>query len=142
MSHRHLVLALLALTTALSFDAQAEDKLGRLFMTPQRRAMLEQQRQNNLEIQQTEQGATMSLDGVIVRSSGKKTVWINGRAQSDNSNGINARVSPGTPGQAGIETSGSTTRLRVGEKVNRATHEISDGLDGGRLEVKPPPPQH
>lgn len=125
--------------------AQAEEKLGRLFFTPERRALLEQQRQLNLQDQQTVQGATMSLDGVVVRSSGKKTVWINGRAQNDNNSnlGVNARVAPGDPAHAGL-TAGSErqTDLRVGQKINRATQEINDGLDGGRLEVKPPPQQH
>ena len=145
MNHRHLISALLILATALSLNASAEEKLGRLFLTPQRRAVLEQQRQYNIEEQQTPQGATMSLDGVIVRSSGKKTVWINGRAQNDNNSGtgISTNVSAGTPGQAGIEAGdGANTRLRVGQKINRATREISDGLDGGRLEVKPPAQQH
>jgi len=28
--------------------------------------------------------------------------------------------------------------LRVGQKINRATQEINDGIGGGRVEVKPP----
>ena len=145
MNSRHLTSGLLILATALSFNANAEEQLGRLFMTPQRRAVLEQQRKYNIEEQQTPQGATMSLDGVIVRSNGKKTVWINGRAQNDNKNGsgVSTNIVPGNPGQAGIESSdGARTRLRVGQKLNRATREISDELGGGKLEVKPPQSQH
>ena len=124
---------------------QGEEHLGRLFLTPERRAVLEQQRQLNIQEQQALQGVTISLDGVVVRGNGKKTVWINGRAQSDNSSdsGVSTKISPVNPGRAAIESSdGAHIGLRVGQKLNRATREISDGLDGGRLEVKSSPLLH
>jgi hypothetical protein len=133
-------LVLIALAALLP-QAQAEEILGRLFLTPARRAMLEQQRQFNLQEQKTLEGATIRLDGVIVRSSGKKTVWINGQAQYDNDNslGVETRVAPADPSQAGLSAGNEhQTKLRVGQKINRATQEISDGLNGGRLEVNPP----
>lgn len=132
-------LVLIALAAFMP-PAQAEEKLGRLFLTPERRAMLEQQRQFNLQEQKTLEGATIRLDGVIVRSTGKKTIWINGQAQHDNSSlGVETRVAPNDPGQARLtEGNEHQTSLRVGQKINRATQEINDGLGGGRLEVKPP----
>lgn len=142
MSAGHRLVVALMLGLTLASASLAEEKLGRLFLTPERRAALEQQRQYNLEEQKTLEGATVRLDGVIVRSSGKKTVWINGHAQHDNSNdfGVSAQVAPNDPAQAGL-TAGSgegQTKLRVGQQINRATHQISDGLDGGRLEINPP----
>ena len=71
-------------------------------------------------------------------------MWINGQAQHDNDNGLglNTRIAPGNAARAGITASGERqTDLRVGQKVNRATGEISDALEGGRLEVKPPSAQ-
>ena len=121
--------------------AAAEESLGRLFLTPERRNALEQQRQYNIKEQETVQGASISLDGVLVRSSGKKTVWINGQAQHDNNNslGLNTGVAPGDAARAGISANGERqTNLRVGQTVNRATGEISDALKGGRVQVKPP----
>lgn len=133
-------LALIALA-ALMPQVQAEENLGRLFLTPERRAMLERQRQFNLQEQKTLEGTTIRLDGVMVRSTGKKTLWINGQAQHDNNSlGVDTRVAPGNPNQAEVTTNNERkTSLRVGQEINRATQEISDGLDGGRLEVKPPP---
>jgi hypothetical protein len=142
MKHgRHLsILFFLGSVSAPAFSA--EETLGRLFLTPERRAVLEQQRQYNLQEQKSLEGASVRLDGVIVRSSGRKTVWINGHSQNDNNSdfGVSASVAPGNAAQAGLSTGGDAqTRLRVGQQINRATREISDGLDGGRLEVKPPP---
>lgn len=141
MTHRRRISLLLLSAAIISLDASAEDKLGRLFLTPQRRAALEQQRQLNLQEQQSLQGSTMSLDGVVVRSSGKKTVWINGRSQNDNNNdlGVTANVKLGDAAHAGLMAGNEQAAdLRVGQKINRATREIKDGLEGGKLIVKPP----
>jgi hypothetical protein len=134
-------IALLLFSTMLAFPAQASEVLGRLFLTPAKRTQLEQQRAYNLEEQKTLEGSTVRLDGVVVRSSGKKTVWINGRTQHDSSNelGVNAQVAPGNPAQVGISDGSSSTRLRVGQQINRATREVQDGIEGGKLEVNPPP---
>ncbi len=69
-----LLLALLALTgsAAAQNGANGSATLGRLFFTPEKRATLERQRQLNIQETQTLEGASMSLDGVIVRSSGRE----------------------------------------------------------------------
>ncbi|MFY9329381.1 MAG: hypothetical protein WAO76_15400 [Georgfuchsia sp.] len=134
-----LVLIMLAVLVP---QVHAEEKLGRLFLTPERRALLERQRQLNLQEQKTLEGTTLQLDGVILRSSGKKTVWINGQTQNDNNNslGVKTRIEPNAPGQAELSAEDNEqAELRVGQKINRATQVITDGLDGGRLEVNPPP---
>lgn len=131
-----MILGLCLLTGA----AHAAEQLGRLFLTPERRQQLERQREYNIQEQKTLEGSTVKLDGVVVRSSGRKTVWINGHQQHDNHNdlGVAASVSPRTPGVANIvDGGGKTVRLRVGQEVNRATQEIHDGLDGGRITVTP-----
>ncbi|CAG4884237.1 conserved exported protein of unknown function [Georgfuchsia toluolica] len=141
MKTPHRAALILVALAILAPWAQAEEKLGRLFLTPERRAMLEQQRQFNLQEQKTLEGATIRLDGVVVRSTGKKTIWINGQAQNDNSSlGVETRVAPNDPGRARLtESNEHQTSLRVGQKINRATQEINDGLDGGRIEVNPLP---
>ena len=130
------VLLVLAGMTAL-VPARAADtqELGRLFFTPERRATLEHQRAFNVQEAQTLQGTTMSLDGVVYRSSGKATVWINHQAQNEGESartGVNAVVSPKTPGSAllapGEEKS---AQLKVGEAMNRATGERNTRLGGG-----------
>jgi hypothetical protein len=112
--------------------------LGRLFFTPEKRATLERQRQLNIQETQTLEGATMSLDGVVVRSSGKRTVWINSRAQHDQAApaGVTAEVGATQPGQAVLQAGEETpARLRVGETLNRATRESSGGVAQGQISV-------
>ena len=53
--------------------------LGRLFMTPEWRANLERQRQLNIQETRSLEGGAMRLDGVVLRSTGKSTVWVNNR---------------------------------------------------------------
>ena len=128
-----LVLAgMTALVPARAADTQ---ELGRLFFTPERRATLEHQRAFNVQEAQTLQGTTMSLDGVVYRSSGKATVWINHQAQNEGESartGVNAVVSPKTPGSALLAPGEEKpAQLKVGEAMNRATGERNTRLGGG-----------
>jgi hypothetical protein len=130
-----------ALLLAAAGSAWAEP-LGRLFLTPERRAVLERQRQLNIQEVQTIEGATVTLDGVVTRSSGRSTVWVNQRPQNENAlgTGVTAVVSPKNPGRA-IITPGeeSPASLKVGESINRGTREKADALGEGRITVKPAP---
>jgi len=110
-------------------------ELGRLFFTPERRAALERQRTLNLQEAQTLQGSTMSLDGVVHRSSGKTTVWINRQAQNEHDaqrTGVSVTVSPKTPGSALVAPGEEApARIKVGETINRSTGERDTRLGGG-----------
>ncbi len=131
-SSRRGLCGLLLLAAAHGAGAQ---ELGRLFFTPERRAALERQRTFNIQEAQTLQGTTMSLDGVVYRSSGKNTVWINRTAQTEGDSartGVSAVVSPKTPGSALLAPGDETpTQLNVGEAINRATGERNTRLGGG-----------
>ena len=122
---------------AAFMPANAADtlELGRLFFTPDRRIALERQRTFNVQEAQTLQGTTMSLDGVVYRSSGKATVWINRQAQTENDSsrtGVSAAVAPGAPGSARLAPGEEApTQLKVGETINRATGERNTRLGGG-----------
>ena len=129
----HLVgLALLA--PAYAADTPA---LGRLFFTPERRAILERQRTFNVQETQALQGTTMTLDGVVYRSSGKATVWVNRQAQTESEasrTGVNAVVSPRSPGSALLAPGEeAAAQLKVGEAINRATGERNTRLGGGSV---------
>jgi hypothetical protein len=138
MSPAHRILAGMALALVVGGDAMATDSLGRLFLTPERRAALDRQRQFNTQEVQALEGATVSLDGIVRRSSGKTTVWINHRPLQDNTtaSGVAVAVSPKDPGRA-VLTPGdeAPAPLKVGQSINRATRETSDGLGGGRVAV-------
>ena len=119
---------------APAFGADTPE-LGRLFFTPERRIALERQRTHNVQEAQALQGTTMSLDGVVHRSSGKTTVWINRQAQNEGEGtrtGVNAVVSARTPGSVLLAPGEETpATLKVGEAMNRATGERNTRLGGG-----------
>lgn len=127
--------ALLGLAVIAPACAADVPELGRLFFTPERRATLERQRQFSIQEGQTLQGSSMSLDGVVYRSGGKSTVWINRQAQTENESsrtGVDAVVAPGAPGSAILSPGEEApTRLKVGEAINRATGERNTRLGGG-----------
>ena len=133
---------LIAILGALPVRAAEPATLGRLFFSPERRVALERQRTHNVQQVQALQGATMSLDGVVYRSSGKTTVWINQHAQNENDakrTGVSATLSPRNPGRALIAPGEDTpAQLKVGEAVNRATGERNTRLGGGQV-VTPMP---
>ena len=136
--------ALFFASLGLAAGARAAEpaELGRLFFTPERRQALEYQRNFNVQEAQTLQGTTMSLDGVVYRSSGKSTVWINRQAQNEGETartGVSATVSPKMPGKALLAPGEEVAaELKVGETMNRATGERNTRLGGGKV-VAPGP---
>lgn len=128
------LLSLTLLAPAFAADAP---ELGRLFFTPERRSTLERQRTLNVQEAQSLQGTSMSLDGVVYRSSGKATVWVNNQAQTEGESsrtGVTATISPGTPGSALLAPGEEApARLKVGETINRATGERNTRLGGGAV---------
>lgn len=133
----------LALCATLALPARAQDTasgLGRLFFTPERRQSLDRQRQFNIqEKQDVPEDPTFTINGMVTRSSGKRTVWINGVAQSESDPHSAAGVTTGgqTPGQVVIHSTGVPARqAKVGTTVNRNTGETSDLIGGGRIDVR------
>ena len=98
---------------------------------------MERQRTFNIQEAKTLQGTSMSLDGVVYRSSGKATVWVNRQAQNESEasrTGVSATVSPKTPGSALLAPGEETpAQLKVGESINRATRERNTRLGGGTV---------
>jgi hypothetical protein len=134
---RNARLCLLALLVAGQALA-AEPPLGRLFFTPERRAALERQRQLNIQEDQALEGSTVSLNGVVVRSSGRNTVWVNQQAQPERSVATGVAVRVERNGKAVVTADGEApAELRVGESLNRATREKDNGIGGGTVAVKP-----
>lgn len=133
-----LAAALLGLAgTARAVEPQ-HPPLGRLFTTPEWRAKLERQRQLNIQETRSYEGGSVRLDGVVVRSSGKATVWINGQPQTeaDAHTGVAASARPRQPGQATIAVgSEPAAELKVGATLNRATREAAGGLAGGEIRI-------
>ena len=71
---------LLALTTAIPAQASG---LGRLFFTPQQRAQLEQERTRNATtVAGSPSVSVLTVNGIVQKYGGVRTVWINDVAQS------------------------------------------------------------
>ncbi|EXI91469.1 MAG: hypothetical protein AW12_01297 [Candidatus Accumulibacter sp. BA-94] len=127
------------LSLAMPCPVSAEEALDRLFFTPERRQQLDRQRQANVLDQQAVQSEpTLTIDGIVTRSSGRQTAWINGNAQSEGDVGSGVRVGAqrGDPGRVVVRTDSlPAVRARVGETVNSSTGETQDLLNGGTLIV-------
>jgi len=120
--------------------AQSGEQLGRLFLTPEWRGALERQRQLNIQQTRNLEGDTVRIDGIVVRSSGKSTVWINNQPQTESArdSGVTAATSLRQPGRAAVSTgSEPPVDLKVGVTLNQATGEKSGGLASGEIRVRP-----
>ncbi|MEN6586101.1 MAG: hypothetical protein ABFE02_08685 [Sulfuricella sp.] len=129
-----------------SLGMAAEQSLGRLFFTPEQRARMDAARQQERSIRiDTEQqdnaplDANMTLNGVVTRSDGKTTVWINNREQSGDKAvaGIAVPTRGKAAGQVSITMPDAkrSVRLKVGQSID---------LNSGKVEESyrrtPPPP--
>lgn len=138
------VFSALILSSSLSPIASAEEALGRLFFTPERRQALDHQRQFNLqEKQEAPADPTFTIDGVVTRSSGKQTVWVNGSVVGENNASSDINIVPirKNPGRVVVQAGeSSATPAKVGETVHRETGKTADLLNGGRIVVRQPSP--
>ncbi|MBK8336203.1 MAG: hypothetical protein IPL03_06265 [Sterolibacteriaceae bacterium] len=134
MRRRLLVLLCAAL---LAPAAAAEEALGRLFFTPEKRAALERSRKLNLRQTQQIEGANLSLEGIVRRSDGNGTAWINGRPHnvSDPRHGVAIGLRPDAAGATVSVGDEAPSRLRVGETVNRGTREKSEPVGSGSIGI-------
>ncbi len=137
---QRLAAALLAVFLLLAAAPTSAETLGKLFLTPERRAALERQRQLNIqETRQVIEGATLTVSGVVKRSSGKTTTWVNDTPQNETNatTGVRVEVDRANPAKttvvAGEESPAS---LKVGEAINRATRETTSGVGDGHITVK------
>lgn len=130
----------LVLATA-AVPATAADELGRLFLTPERRATLDRQRQFNIQetVRETTADPTLSVSGIVRRSSGRDTAWINNTPQEPGApgTGVQVRIDRADPATASVAAGEDRpARLKVGEALDRGTGETSSGIGEGRIVVK------
>lgn len=139
---RHLATALLAGGGMLAATppASADEGLGRLFFSAEKREQLDRQRAlNTLESRTATPDPLLVINGQVRRSSGRHTTWINGLPQNEGEmrTGIVTRPVPDAPGHVVIEAANAPRKptVRVGEIVNRDTHETASPLDAGAVVV-------
>lgn len=138
---------------AIPVPAPAQERLGRLFFTPAQRASLDVARSQRaraaLAPDKSEEAApvpqTITYGGLVRRSDGKTTVWINNQAVHD-------RESPGAAAIVGrvradgsvtlqVPQSGRSVSLKPGQSVELLSGAVEEGysrkLDVPKPESKP-----
>jgi hypothetical protein len=122
---------LLFFCLAASAPSLADNGLGRLFYTPQERALMNSQRDKNAGM--LTGGETLSVNGLVVRSSGKSTVWLNGVPSHENQPpadvAITRRQGPQGKVQLHLPASGRDVELQVGQTIDAASGKVRDAYD-------------
>ena len=138
---------------ATSVPAPAQERLGRLFFTPAQRASLDvarsQRARTALATEKTEQEATpvpltITYSGVLRRSDGKTTVWINNQPVHDRESAgaatIVGRVRPDGSVTLQVPQSGRNVILKPGQSVELLSGAVEEGYSR-RLEAPKPEPK-
>ena len=154
-----MMLIILAIALASAGPAYAADSVGRLFYTPPQRTQLDTARaQKNqavlaAENQETALPQMINYQGMVKRSDGKSTLWVNGRPVS-NPDALSALSLSGRVSSTGSITvqfpqSSRTAELKVGQSAELTSGIVEDAYarappalksDGVREEKAPAPP--
>jgi len=107
--------------------ALAEESLGRLFFTPAQRHIFDSGKQLPSSPKAAPPGPqTAKLNGVVTRSDGETTVWINGHTIGEKDPPIKVKASATDPAVAHVELpdAKNAVRLKVGQRYVRSTGKI------------------
>lgn len=124
----------------------AEEPIGRLFFTPQQRSQLDRLRQSNggpVDAADPD-SRIITVNGLVRRSSGKDTAWINSAARDARDAaavGATGRAARGTPGVAVELPSGKRLSLKAGQTYDPASGRVSEPYEDplpAALESSPP----
>lgn len=109
----------------------AENLSGRLFFTPEERAALDRARAQNITIQNRQgnpNDGSLTLNGVILRSDGKQTFWLNGRTIVNGNDAADPQLHPSRQGhQLEMPLTHDSYKLKVGQSINPATGQTQEG---------------
>ncbi|HLX80041.1 MAG TPA: hypothetical protein VKS43_05605 [Burkholderiales bacterium] len=138
---------LLGIAMSLSSAAAQTQELLRLFFTPDQRAALDERRKARVPDKPTaapvEESPLTRVDGVVRRSGGKSTVWVNGETIPESAQPGSPKISPAgaKPDQVSIPVGeGAQPKdLRVGESLDRGNGEVSDLIGTGEIKIGPRP---
>jgi hypothetical protein len=124
----------------MSVPASAQERLGRLFFTPAQRASLDVARSQRaraaVATEKSEQEAapvpqTITYSGVLRRSDGKTTVWINNQPVHDRESAgaaaIVGRVRPDGSVTLQVPQSGRSVILKPGQSVELLSGAVEEG---------------
>ncbi|HTQ76776.1 MAG TPA: hypothetical protein VMI15_02025 [Burkholderiales bacterium] len=143
MSRAASLLLALALLAPAAVRAQ---ELGRLFFTPEQRAALDARRKARVPDRPAAAPVVESpvtrINGVVRRSHGNSTIWVNGQPLPEGAQAEGARIEPGAPtapARVSVTVGESDVHrdLKVGESLDRGSGEVHDVLGNGEIKVDP-----
>jgi len=114
-------------TSVLNATAQSNDPLGPLFFNPAERRAIVQERTGPAE--QEKPPSTVTLSGVLFRSGGKGTAWINGQAVADGQSPYPGMPVTIRPGHISIRKQ----VVRPGETLDLTDNQRVDMLAAGAV---------
>lgn len=137
---KRLSLTVFALLATHAAGLPAAEPLGRLFFTPAQRTTLDAGKQLDLpkKAGPTVRGPrSVTLNGIVTRSDGESTVWVNGApAESRRPGAAPISAKPSGTADARVRVLDSESKLRVGQTLDRRTGRVAEAY-----EHKPAPPQ-
>jgi hypothetical protein len=123
----------------------AAEELGRLFLTPEQRAALDARRKARIPDKPAAvivESPTTRLDGYVMRRDGRSTVWVNGEPSREGMPPEGLRLAPrrNDPSRVSVTISESERQfeLKIGQKLDRASGEVSDVIGDGEIRVGRP----
>ncbi|MEO8163772.1 MAG: hypothetical protein ABI619_00115 [Betaproteobacteria bacterium] len=136
---------LLLICSTLPWGAtHSAQPLGRLFFTPTQRETLDAGKHLATANRKKLGGPrTATLNGVVTRSDGESTVWVNGtKVVGNGASGVNASVSDTDPAAARVKLRGTrqSIRLKVGQRFDRSTGKITEPYASRPVEAELPAP--
>jgi hypothetical protein len=133
--------------------APAQERLGRMYFTPAQRASLDiarsQRARTALATEKIEQDATpvpqtITYSGVVRRSDGRTTVWINNQPVHDRESAgaaaIVGRVRPDGSVTLQVPQSGRSVSLKPGQSVELLSGAVEEGYSR-RVDAPAPKPE-
>lgn len=123
------VVATLCAWLFVPLQGHAEQAFGRLFFTPEQRDRMDVARQHQRSVrfddeERIPQSQNIRLNGVITRSDGQATVWINNRIQREPSQ----TVAVGKGGEVRVVTPDAkrNVRLKVGQTLDMGSGKVEE----------------
>jgi hypothetical protein len=121
---------LLAILLLVARDAAAAEPLGRLFFTPAQRTMLDAGKELDRPKKsgpQVRGPRSVTVNGIVTRSDGESTVWVNGeQANIPRRNEAAISAKPSGPAAARVRVMESDARLSVGQTLDRRTGRVTE----------------
>jgi hypothetical protein len=120
--------------------------LGRLFFTPDERANLDRAREVSgiaaPESAPTEQAGSVTLNGIVKRSNGKTTIWVNQTVQHETDIPPSSKKLAGKSQVADfpvlVQKTGKTVTLKVGQTLEIDSGVIREGYRPAPRKEPPP----